>query len=57
MIRPRRKCPECGGKVSVLRVIKKRADRTKGATDDKREAWQCDDCDTVSVNKTPKKQG
>lgn len=57
MIRPRRKCPECGGKVSVLRVIKKRADRTKGATDDKREAWQCDDCDTVSVNKSPKKRG
>lgn len=55
MIRPRRKCPECGGKVEVLRVIKKRADRIKGRTDANTEGWKCEDCGTISVEKAPKK--
>jgi len=55
MIRPRRRCPKCEGRVRVLRVIKKRADRVKGRTTDKREGWKCLECGALSVEKAPKK--
>jgi uncharacterized Zn finger protein len=56
MIRPRRECPKCGGKVQVLRVIKKRADRAKGRTDAGSEGWRCDDCGEVTVERAPRKR-
>lgn len=56
MIRPRRRCPKCGGKVKVLRVIRKRKGRTKGATSDKREGRRCLEpgCGEISVAPAPK---
>lgn len=53
MIRPRRRCDTCGGKVEVLRVIRGRKGRRKGTTDDGREAWRCveEKCGAVQVTK------
>ncbi len=53
MIRPRRRCDACGGKVEVLRVIRARKGRRKGTTDDRREAWRCVEkkCGAVQVTK------
>jgi len=53
MIRPRKRCDKCAGKVEVLRVIRGRKGATKGKTDDRREAWRCvnDECGAVQVNK------
>ena len=57
MIRPRKRCGGCGGQVEVMRVILKRADRVKGTTDDRREAWRCVDCDAVQLEKVRPTEG
>ena len=57
MIRPRRRCGKCGGKVKVLRLIRGREGATKGKTDDRREAWRCADCGAVQLEKIRPTEG